>query len=135
MSAAVGFFQSRWAPAPEHVRDLGASATLPDGFRAAGVGCGIKAGGELDLGLLVCDSEAAVSAARFCRSGVLAAPVIICQERCRLDSLRAVVANSGNANAATSRAGLDEAARVQGAARIAARPDPATAAPPSPGLI
>jgi glutamate N-acetyltransferase / amino-acid N-acetyltransferase len=135
MSAAVDFFQSRWAPAPEHVRDLGASAALPGGFRAAGVGCGIKAGGELDLGLLVCDSEAAVSAARFCRSGVLAAPVIVSQERCRLDGLRAVVANSGNANAATGRAGLDEAARVQGAAGIAAGVDPATVALASTGVI
>jgi glutamate N-acetyltransferase / amino-acid N-acetyltransferase len=42
------------------------------------------------------------------------------QERCRLDGLRAVVANSGNANAATGRRGLEDAARMQGAAAMAA---------------
>ena len=42
-----------------------------------------------------------VSAARFTRSGVLAAPVVLTKERTRLDALRVVVANSGNANAAT----------------------------------
>ena len=52
---------------------------------------------------------------------MLAAPVILCQERCRLDALRAVVANSGNANAATGRRGVDDAARMQGAARDGGR--------------
>ena len=40
-------------------------------------------------------------------------------ERCRLDHVRAVVVNSGNANAATGRRGLDDAAKMQGAAAIA----------------
>jgi glutamate N-acetyltransferase/amino-acid N-acetyltransferase len=47
--------------------------------------------------------------------------VLVTKERTRLDGLRVVVANSGNANAATGRQGLDEAARVQGAAAMAAR--------------
>jgi glutamate N-acetyltransferase/amino-acid N-acetyltransferase len=50
---------------------------------------------------------------------VLAAPVLLCQARCRLDALRAVVANSGNANAATGNRGLEDAARMQGAAAMA----------------
>ena len=90
------------------------------GFRAAGVRAGIKPSGDLDLGLLVSDEPDTVSAARFTRSGVLAAPVVLCQERCRLDALRAVVVNSGNANAATGRRGLEDAARMQGAAAMAA---------------
>jgi glutamate N-acetyltransferase / amino-acid N-acetyltransferase len=114
----VSFFSSRWVPRPQHVRELDPGAPLPAGFRAAGVGCGLKADGGLDLGLLVSDPPDTVSAARFCRSGVLAAPVLTCQRRCRLDALRAVVANSGTANAATGRRGLDEAARVQGAGAI-----------------
>jgi len=36
-------------------------------------------------------------------------------ERCRLEGLRAVVVNAGNANAATGRRGLDDAAKMQGA--------------------
>jgi glutamate N-acetyltransferase/amino-acid N-acetyltransferase len=114
----VSFFSSRWVPRPDHVRERDPGAALPAGFRAAGVACGLKADGELDLGLLVSDPPDTVSAARFCRSGVLAAPVLTCQRRCRLDALRAVVANSGTANAATGRRGLDEAARVQGAGAI-----------------
>ena len=114
------FFASRWCACPDHVRELDPGAALPAGFRAAGVACGLKAAGELDLGLLVSDAPDTVSAARFCRSAVLAAPVLVCQARCRLDALRAVVANSGGANAATGRRGLDEAARVQGAGAMVA---------------
>ncbi|HEX8103806.1 MAG TPA: bifunctional glutamate N-acetyltransferase/amino-acid acetyltransferase ArgJ, partial [Solirubrobacteraceae bacterium] len=93
---------------------------LPAGFRAAGVACGLKPSGGPDLGLLVSASPDTTSAARFTRSGVLAAPVLVCQERCELSALRAVVVNSGNANAATGGRGLDEAARVQGAAAMTA---------------
>jgi glutamate N-acetyltransferase/amino-acid N-acetyltransferase len=92
---------------------------LPDGFRAAAATAGLKPSGAPDVGLLVAD-PGTVSAARFTRSGVLAAPVVLTRERCRLDALRAVVANSGNANAATGRRGLEDAARVQGAAAMAA---------------
>ena len=128
MSAASGpeaappsFFASRWVDRPAHVTEL--PGGLPLGFRAAGVPCGLKAAGALDLGLLVADADATTSAARFTRSGVLAAPVLVCQERCALDRVRAVVANSGNANAATGGRGLDNAARVQGAgAAVSALP-------------
>ena len=75
------FFRSRWVTEPEHVRELDAGAGLPAGFRAAGVRSGIKPSGNPDLGLLVCDSEGAVSAARFTSSGTAAAPVLVCQER------------------------------------------------------
>jgi glutamate N-acetyltransferase/amino-acid N-acetyltransferase len=113
------FFYSRWVPAPEHVRDLGPGVGLPAGFRAAGVACGIKPSGNADLGLLVCDSETPVSAARFTATGTPAAPVLLSQERCQLDGLRAILANSGCANAATGRRGLDDAAKTQGAAALA----------------
>ena len=88
-------FASRWVEAPAHVSE--AEPGLPQGFRAAGVACGLKPSGGLDLGLLVCDAPDATSAARFTRSGVLAAPVLLTQERCRLDAIRAVAANAGNA--------------------------------------
>src|SRR5205814_1841429 len=61
----------------------------------------------------------AVSAARFTASGVLAAPVLVTQERCRLSALRAVAVNAGNANAATGGRGLDAAAKMQGGAAMA----------------
>jgi glutamate N-acetyltransferase / amino-acid N-acetyltransferase len=113
------FFGSRWTPRPEHVRELPADAGLPAGFRAAGVAAGIKPSGNPDVGLLVCDAPAPVSAARFTATGTPAAPVLVSRDRCRLDALRAVLANSGCANAATGRRGLDDAAKTQGAAAMA----------------
>jgi glutamate N-acetyltransferase/amino-acid N-acetyltransferase len=101
------------------VRELAPDSGLPAGFRAAGVACGIKPSGNTDLGLLVCDAPRPVSAARFTASGTAAAPVLLSRERCRLDALRVVLANSGCANAATGRRGLDDAAKTQGAAAIA----------------
>jgi glutamate N-acetyltransferase / amino-acid N-acetyltransferase len=130
----VTFFSSRWVEVPAHVTET-PDAGLPPGFRAGGVACGIKASGALDLGLLVCDSEACTSAARFTRSGVLAAPVLVTKEHARLDALRAVVVNSGNANAATGQRGLDEAARMQGAAALAGRVGEDQVAVASTGVI
>jgi glutamate N-acetyltransferase/amino-acid N-acetyltransferase len=115
----VSFFSSRWVDQPDHVAEA-PDDTLPAGFRAAGVAAGIKPSGDLDVGLLVCDRPDATSAARFTASGVLAAPVVVTKERAHLHALRAVVVNSGNANAATGRPGLDEAARMQGAGGMAA---------------
>jgi len=115
----VSFFASRWVEVPDHVREA-PSPGLPAGFRAAGVAAGLKPSGNRDVGLLVCDVDAVTSAARFTRSGVLAAPVIVTQQRARLDALRVVAANSGNANAATGGRGIDDAAKVQGAAAMAA---------------
>jgi len=60
------------------------------------------------------------SAARFTRSGVLGAPVLLTMERSDLEHIRAVVVNSGNANTATGGMGLDNAAKMQGSAAIAA---------------
>ena len=128
----MSFFASRWVERPAHVREV---AGLPAGFRAAGVAAGVKPSGAPDVALLVSDAPGTTSAARFTRSGVLAAPVLLCQERCRLDALRAVVANSGNANAATGRRGLDDAAKVQGAGAAAAGVAPEQVAVASTGVI
>ena len=125
---------SRWVETPAHVREAG-DGRLPVGFRAAAAAAGLKPSGGLDVGLLVCDAPACTSAARFTRSGVLAAPVIVTQDRCRLDGIRVVAANSGNANAATGRPGLDEAARMQGAAAMAAGAEVERTAVASTGVI
>jgi glutamate N-acetyltransferase/amino-acid N-acetyltransferase len=115
---SVAAFSSRWVEPPATVTDL-PEGGLAAGFRAAGVPAGIKPSGDPDLALLVSSEPDTVSAARFTRSGVLAAPVLLCRTRCRLDALRAVVVNSGNANAATGSRGLEDAARMQGAAAMA----------------
>jgi glutamate N-acetyltransferase / amino-acid N-acetyltransferase len=129
------FFHSRWVPAPPHVSDVGPAGGLPRGFRAAGVACGIKPSGKADVGVLVCDTEQPVSAARVTASGTPAAPVLVSRRRCRLDALRAVLANSGCANAATGARGLDDAAKTQGAAALALGVEPAQVALASTGAI
>jgi glutamate N-acetyltransferase/amino-acid N-acetyltransferase len=131
----VSFFDCRWVEAPGHVRELGDGATLPAGFRAAGVACGLKGSGGLDVGLLVSDSPRTTSAARFTRSGVLAAPVLVCQDRCDLGALRAVVANSGNANAATGAPGFETALAMQAAGAEAAGVEAPGVAVASTGVI
>ncbi len=133
--ATLPFFHSRWVPAPTHVRELGLHAGLPGGFRAAGVAAGLKPSGNPDVGLLVCDAETPVSAARFTATGTPAAPVLVSRGRCHLDALRAVLANSGCANAATGQRGLDDAAKTQGAAALAVGVHPAEVALASTGGI
>ncbi|MHB2001251.1 MAG: bifunctional ornithine acetyltransferase/N-acetylglutamate synthase [Solirubrobacteraceae bacterium] len=113
------FFDSRWVERPTHVRELGPEAGLPRGFRASGVACGIKRSGSRDLGLLICDERQASSAARFTASATRAAPVLLSAERCELERVRGLLVNSGCANAATGRRGLDDAAKTQGAAALA----------------
>jgi glutamate N-acetyltransferase / amino-acid N-acetyltransferase len=128
------FFSSRWIEQPEHVR-VSTAAGLPQAFRAAGVRCGIKDSGAPDLALLVSDAEHTTSAARFSRSGTLAAPVLLTMERADLFGLRAVVVNSGNANASTGRPGLDNAAKMQGGAALVSGVRESAVAVASTGVI
>jgi glutamate N-acetyltransferase/amino-acid N-acetyltransferase len=128
------FFSSRWVEVPDWVRE-DAPGGLPAGFRAAGVAAGIKPSGGTDVGLLVSDAPETTSAARFTRSGVAAAPVELCRERCDLAHLRVVVANSGNANAATGIHGLEAAGATQIAASRLTGADPGGVAIGSTGVI
>jgi len=128
------FFSSRWVPRLDQVAELEGGG-LPAGFRAAGVAAALKPSGARDLGLMVADSPQTTSAARFTRSGTQAAPVLLCLERCDLGALRTVVVNSGNANAATGRAGFDDAAKMQGAGAIASGAPEGRVAIASTGVI
>ena len=89
----------------------------PRGFRASGVFCDIKRlgtgkgsekGQKRDLALLVSDAPATV-AGMFTTNQVCAAPVKVCLERVKKGTARAVVLNSGNANACTGEQGLKDA--------------------------
>jgi glutamate N-acetyltransferase / amino-acid N-acetyltransferase len=95
----------------------GVSLIVPKGFRASGVTAGLKASGSPDLAVLAADGPCAAAGA-FTTSRVCAAPVRLCQERLPSEDIRAVVINSGNANAATGAEGLENARRM--AARTAA---------------
>jgi glutamate N-acetyltransferase/amino-acid N-acetyltransferase len=83
------------------------------GFRAAGIAAGIKKNGGLDLALIVADSPAA-GAAVFTENRVKAAPVLLSMERLRLAAPRAVLINSGGANACTGTNGIGDARILTG---------------------
>ncbi len=81
------------------------SVTSARGFRAAGVAAGIKAGGQLDLALVVSESGPVPSAAVFTRSMTAAAPVSLSRSHLADGRSAAVVLNSGCANAGTGERG------------------------------
>lgn len=81
--------------------------TTPAGFLASGVHCGIKAA-RPDLALIVSEVCAA-AAGLFTTNRVRAAPVRYCEEVIRGGVARAIVVNSGNANACTGERGMRDA--------------------------
>lgn len=89
------------------------SVTAPQGFRAAGVACGIKTSGALDLAL-VASTRPCTAAAVFTTNQVKAAPVRYSQTLFarRRAGFRAVIINSGNANACTGPRGLSDVHRI-----------------------
>lgn len=79
--------------------------TAPLGFQAAGIHCGIKKSGMLDLALCVSDVSGPIAGV-FTKNRVAAAPVILDQRHLRVHQGRAIIVNSGNANACTGQQGL-----------------------------
>lgn len=85
------------------------AVTYPLGFKAGGTVCGLKASGKTDLGVLLAPEDSICFGA-FTLNAFAAAPVQVCKEYLAQSSrLRAVVVNSGNANACTGADGLENA--------------------------
>ncbi|WP_433207580.1 bifunctional glutamate N-acetyltransferase/amino-acid acetyltransferase ArgJ [Dactylosporangium sp. CS-047395] len=85
------------------------SVTAPKGFRAAGVAAGIKAAaGALDVALVVNDGPDTTAAAVFTGNRIKAAPVLWSQQVLKAGIVRAVILNSGGANACTGPAGFQD---------------------------
>ncbi|MEV0880089.1 bifunctional glutamate N-acetyltransferase/amino-acid acetyltransferase ArgJ [Micromonospora echinofusca] len=84
------------------------SVTTPRGFRAAGVAAGLKTSGASDVALVVNDGPDAGVAGVFTANRVKAAPVLWTQQVVRGGVARAVVLNSGGANACTGPAGFQD---------------------------
>jgi glutamate N-acetyltransferase/amino-acid N-acetyltransferase len=84
--------------------------TSPGGFMAGAVSAGIKEnpGQRLDLGILL-STKTCVTAGVFTTNKVKAAPVLVSRERLKRGSIRAVVMNSGCANACTGKQGMADA--------------------------
>ncbi len=108
------------------------------GFRGAAIAAGIKkTRGELDLALIFCDAPATTAAGLFTTNLVLAAPVLLSRQnlaeshgRCR-----AVLVNSGNANACTGRKGMHTARESARAAAKLLSLQPAQVLVASTGVI
>jgi glutamate N-acetyltransferase/amino-acid N-acetyltransferase len=115
-------------PAPLTI--VSGGVTAPRGFRAAGLHCGIKASGKPDLALVACDTRA-TAAGVFTLNLAQAAPVLVSKEHLQTTGghARAVVTNSGCANACTGPQGLADAQEM--AALTAA----ALGCPPSDVLV
>ncbi len=82
--------------------------TLPQGFLAAGIAAGLKRSGKKDLMLVVSDRPAACAGV-FTTNQVQAAPVKLDREVVRRGVARAIITNSGNANACTGAKGMRDA--------------------------
>jgi glutamate N-acetyltransferase/amino-acid N-acetyltransferase len=96
------------------VSQIPGNVTTPRGFRAAGVSCGIKkTAGALDLAIVAADA-AVPAAAVFTTNKARAAPILVSRRHLERSGgrARAIVVNSGCANACTGVAGLAHAERM-----------------------
>jgi glutamate N-acetyltransferase/amino-acid N-acetyltransferase len=91
------------------------SVTFATGFRAGAVACGVKSGTDrLDVALIASDAPC-VAAALYTTNRVVAAPLVVTRRHLARTRPRAIVANSGNANACTGEQG-ERAAEAMAAA-------------------
>ena len=133
-SSRQGFFRSRWVAPPAGVEELDPDELAP-GFRAGGAVCGLKGGGETDVGMVVCDSDDLRSALLLTANAAAAAPVRVCRDECDPEAIRAAVVNSGNANAATGERGYADALEMRDAAAAALGIEPHSVAVAETGVI
>ncbi|HDG97434.1 MAG TPA: bifunctional glutamate N-acetyltransferase/amino-acid acetyltransferase ArgJ [Desulfobacterales bacterium] len=78
------------------------------GFKASAVSAGLKKDGGLDMALIYCEVEA-TAAGVFTTNKVKAAPVLLTMKNIKAGTARAIIANSGNANACTGARGMSDA--------------------------
>jgi len=90
---------------PSAFSKVSGAVTAARGFRSGGMSAGIKKSGKKDLSLIVSDIPAVVAGV-FTRNQVKAAPVKLDMQHVKTGKARAIVANSGNANACTGAVGL-----------------------------
>jgi glutamate N-acetyltransferase/amino-acid N-acetyltransferase len=104
------------------------------GFLAAGISAGLKKNHERDLALIYSEVPAA-AAGVFTTNRVKAAPVLLSMERVKSGTARALLANSGSANACTGRQGLRDGRRLSGLIASSLKIDPSRVLLASTGVI
>ncbi|MES2964491.1 MAG: bifunctional glutamate N-acetyltransferase/amino-acid acetyltransferase ArgJ [Bdellovibrionota bacterium] len=107
--------------------------TLPMGFSASGVNCGVRRY-RPDLGILISDRDA-VAVGTFTLNQCKAAPVLYCQSLLPSSRIRAIVTNSGQANAATGALGIENNSRMVASAARALDCKPEQVLTASTGVI
>ena len=92
------------------MNDIQSTIEHVEGFNVAGTHCGLKKDGKLDFALIVSDRPC-TGAGVFTTNMVKAAPIVVDERRLDLcpESIRAVVINTGSANACTGRKGIQDA--------------------------
>jgi glutamate N-acetyltransferase / amino-acid N-acetyltransferase len=96
-----------------YLEEISGGITAPSGFKAGVAKCGIKHTGRYDLAMIVSDVPA-VCAGVFTSNRIKAAPVLVSRERVKRGTSRAIIANSGNANACTGEMGIEAAMAMAG---------------------
>jgi len=126
------------SPATPKWEVIDGDLSTPLGFCGAAIAAGIKkTPGALDLALIFSDSEATTAAGVFTTNRVVAAPVLLSRqnlEECR-GRCRAIVVNSGNANACTGKAGMQAAQETARAAAALLGIEPSQVLVASTGVI
>ncbi|CAN5365425.1 bifunctional glutamate N-acetyltransferase/amino-acid acetyltransferase ArgJ [soil metagenome] len=109
---------------PSKIEPVPGGVVAPKGFQCNAVSCGIKnpEATRLDLALIFSDRPAVTTAA-FTTNRVKAAPVRVSAQNLRSNSIRAIVANSGNANACTGPRGIADAKAMARDTALALRLD------------
>ena len=110
-------------------------ATAPVGFSAAGVACGVRYEGRRDLGLLFSNEVGGTAAVALTKNLLRAAPLLVTGETVESSDVRAVVVNSGIANAATGERGLQSARGMQALVGVELGLEPGEVAVASTGVI
>lgn len=90
------------------MKEIPGGITAPKGFFASGIYAGIKRTSKLDLAIIYSERDAA-AAGTFTTNRVKAPPVILTEKQIKKGRARAVIVNSGNANACTGPQGMKDA--------------------------
>ena len=96
----------------DYIKVISGGITAPVGFKAVGGHCGLKKNGQKDLAIIYSEAEETVAKGVFTKNAIPAAPVSLSRARLRDGKLRAIIINSGVANAGTGKKGYDNADAV-----------------------
>ena len=129
------FFRSRWVDAPAGVEELDPGQPRARLRRRAAFPAASRTAAAPTSALSPADDGEVASALLLTRNAAAAAPIRVCRDSCRAEEVRAVIVNSGNANAATGEQGIADALRMRGEAAECLGLEPETVAVAETGVI